>query len=489
MAVKRFAGQNVVLAAMIVAVSMTFIDQTIIALAIPQIQRELHLTQSGVQWVINGYVLALAASFMVAGKFADSFGHRKMVLFGTFLFAASSAACGFTPVGSYSEAWIIGFRCLQGIGAAFLFSAALALVIATIPLAQRGFKLAIFFAITGAMTGIGPILGGYLTQWTWRAVFWVNIPVAVLALILILISDPVDEIHRVPIDWRGTILVAAGMLLSVFGFQHSSTWGWVNVKTIGCIVAGLLILAVFALMELRTKSPLINLRIFRVRAFLVENLILFFASMVFVSLFFFASLYAQISLLDSPSQAGLYILIFFIGFAPAAMRGGKIMDKFGAKGVVVIGAAVATIGFFLWSQKLPGLSSGNQWWAIIIAGAGMGLIIGPASTDASNRSPRETYGEVTGIIQTVRYYGSSVGLAVLGTILIQRTASGGSYYQEAASLSGRLDFAHGMKDVFTAMAIIMAVCFVIAIVGLRKGIQTEIPDLASTAAEGQIPPQ
>ncbi len=482
MAFKRIASQNFVLAAMIVAVSMTFIDQTIIALAIPQIQSKLHLTESGVQWVINGYILALAASFMMAGKFADSFGHRKMVLFGTLLFAASSAACGFTPVNGSSEAWIIAFRVLQGVGAAFLFSAALSLVIATIPLAQRGIKLAIFFAITGAMTGIGPLLGGYLTEWTWRAVFWVNIPVAIVALVLILMSDPVDEVHKMPIDWTGTVLVAAGMFLSVFGFQHASTWGWQNVKTLGCIIVGIAILVLFVLAELRAKHPLINLRIYKIRAFFVESLVLFFASMVFVSLFFFASLYAQVSLGDSSSQAGLYILIFFIGFAPAAMRGGKIMDKVGAKGVVVVGGAVATIGFFLWAQRLPDLSSSNQWWAIIIAGAGMGLIIGPASTDASNRSPRETYGEVTGILQTIRYYGSSVGLAVLATVLANRTMSGASYRQEASTGAGRLDFSNGMKDVFYAMAAIMAVTFVIALAGLRKGIQEEIPDLEDTSA-------
>ncbi|CAB4833981.1 unannotated protein [freshwater metagenome] len=149
---------------------------------------------------------------------------------------------------------------------------------------------------------------------------------------------------------------------------------------------------------------------------------------------------------------------------------------------MVVGGAVATIGFFLWAQRLPDLSSSNQWWAIIIAGAGMGLIIGPASTDASNRSPRETYGEVTGILQTIRYYGSSVGLAVLATILANRTMSGTTYRQEASTAAGRLDFSNGMKDVFYAMAAIMAVTFVIALVGLRKGIQEEIPDLEVTSA-------
>lgn len=471
----KMSPNNLVLAAMIVAVSMTFIDQTIIALAVPAIQKNLGLSASGVQWVINGYVLALASAFMVAGKLSDSFGHRKMVIFGSVAFAAASAACGFTPVGPNSEAWIITFRVIQGVGAAFLFSAALALVVATFPLQQRGFKLAIFFAITGAMTGLGPLLGGYLTEWTWRAVFWVNIPVAIVALILISISRPVDTVERQRIDWRGAILVAAGMALSVFGFQRSSTWGWTDERTIACIVAGLALLVIFALVELRTTNPLANLRIFKVRAFFVENLVLFFASMVFVSLFFFASLYAQISLGNSTSEAGLYIMTFFIGFAPAAMRGGKILDKVGAKGVVVVGAAVSTVGFYLWSQQLTDLSYSSQFWYIIIAGAGMGLIIGPASTDAINRAQKESYGEVTGIAQTVRYYGSSVGLAVLGTILIDNTTAGSNYYADAQIANGRIEFADAMQKVFVAMAVIMAITFVISIIGLRAGRQTDIP--------------
>ena len=478
---KRYSSQNFVLAAMIVTVSMTFIDQTIIALAVPKIQAELHLSQSGVQWVINAYVLAMAATFMVAGKFADSFGHKKMVIIGTLIFAISSGACGFTQSNSYSEAWIITFRALQGVGAALLFSSALALVIATIPLAQRGLKLAVFFAITGAMTGIGPLLGGYLTAWKWQAVFWVNIPVAIAALILIVIAEPVDHVRRVPLDWKGSIVIAAGMTLSVLGFQHASSWGWSNAKTIVCIAAGVALLAGFVVVERRANYPLANLAIFKIRAFFVENIVLFLASMVFVSLFFFASVYAQVSLLDSSSTAGLYILTFFIGFAPAAMRGGRIMDKVGAKGVVVVGAAVSAIGFFLWSERLTTLSSGSQWWAIILAGAGMGLIIGPAATDASNRSAKETYGEVTGITQTVRYFGSSVGLAVFMTILIQNTSAGASYYELARSSAGRLEFAHAMQDVFYAMSAILAVTFVVALVGLQRGRQEVIPDLETTA--------
>lgn len=473
----KISAPNLVLIAMIFAVSMTFIDQTIISLAVPELQRELKLSPSGVQWVLNAYVLALAASFILAGKLSDIFGHRRLVIIGIAVFAGASTACGFTPVGEYSEAWIITFRVIQGVGAAFMFAAALALVVATFPLSQRGVKLAIFFAITGAMTGLGPIVGGYLTEWTWRAVFWVNIPIAIIALILTARIRPTDPTHRVAVDWWGALLAALGMGLSVFGFQQASTWGWSDTRTIACITAGVIFLAIFVVFELRRRVPLVDLRIFKIRAFTVENIVLLFASMVFVPLFFFSSLYSQISLGDSTSEAGIYIMTFFIGFAPASIRGGKIFDKVGAKYVVTTGAAIAAVGFWLWSNQLTQLSWNDQWWAIVIAGAGMGLIIGPASTDGVNRASRMSYGEATGILQTFRYYGSAVGLAILSTILIDQTGAVGSYYQDVKTASGRIAFAEASQKVFTAMAIVMVITFVISVIGLRPGVQKSTPDL------------
>src|SRR5580658_23463 len=187
--------RNLVLAAMIFAVAMTFIDQTIVSIAAPQIQRELGLSSTGVQWAINAYLLSLAALFAFGGRLADTVGHRKMVTLGVIVFAASSALCGLTPKGSLAEAWIVTFRVIQGAGGAIMFPAALAIVVQTFALRERGKALALFFGIAGGLTSIGPILGGFLTEWTWRAIFWVNIPVAIIALILIFISRPVTE-HR-----------------------------------------------------------------------------------------------------------------------------------------------------------------------------------------------------------------------------------------------------------------------------------------------------
>src|ERR1700678_3807984 len=199
-------SRGLVLAAMIFAVAMTFIDQTIVSIAVPQIQKELGLTSTGVQWAVNAYLLSLAALFAFGGRLADTVGHTKMVTIGVILFAAASAMCGLTPKGSLAEAWIVTFRVVQGAGGALMFPAALAIVVQTFALRERGKALAVFFGIAGGLTAIGPILGGYLTQWTWRAIFWVNIPVALIALVLIMVSKPQTEYQRAPIDFRGAVL-------------------------------------------------------------------------------------------------------------------------------------------------------------------------------------------------------------------------------------------------------------------------------------------
>jgi EmrB/QacA subfamily drug resistance transporter len=410
-------AKYVALVAMLFAVAMTFIDQTIVAIASPNIQSELDLTRSGSQWVINAYLLALAATFALGGRLADVLGPRRMVLIGIVGFAASSGLCGATPKGSLAETWLIVFRITQGISGAVMIPAALAIVVATFPVNERGKALAIFFGVSGGLTAVGPIAGGYLTQWTWRAIFWINIPIAVLALVLTLLAHATPSRRPDRIDIPGAVLVGGGMALSVLGFEQASTWGWSSPRTIGCIVVGLVLLAVFVRVEARTTSPLIKVAIFRDRAFVVDNAVLFFSNIAFVPFFFFASVYAQVSLGDDANDAGLYLFVFFAGFAPAAQIGGRMLDSGGARKPVILGCAISTVGFALWGWKITDLSLGAQWYYIVLAGAGIGLLLGTSSTDAVNRAIGASYGEVTGITQTVRNYGSTFGVAVLGTIL------------------------------------------------------------------------
>jgi EmrB/QacA subfamily drug resistance transporter len=503
-----------VLAAMIFAVAMTFIDQTIVSIAVPQIQHQLGLSSTGVQWAVNAYLLALAAFFAFGGRLADTRGHRQMVTLGVVVFAVASAMCGLTPKGGLAEAWLVGFRALQGVGGAIMFPAALAIVVQTFELRERGRALALFFGIAGGLTSIGPLLGGYLTEWTWRAIFWVNIPVAIVALVLIQVSKPVTAFERAPMDYRGLALIVSGVGLSVFGFQQSAIWGWGNPGTGACVAIGAALLVVFYFVERRTEFPLMEVRIFNIRAFSVENLVLFLAMLAFVPLFFFASEYAQISLGKTAQNAGLVLLYFFLGFVVASQIGGRVLDRRGAKRPVLVGCLVAAAGFWLWAARMPQLNFSAQVWCIVMAGFGMGLIVTPASTDAVNRASRLSYGEATGITQTIRNYAASLGLAILGTISVNQlrshvttslivqgvapqaaAAEAGKIAQSQGSHGGavssiphfiRLDFAYATRAVFYVMAAVMAVAAAVALVGLQWGRQE---DLAAppASAEGADP--
>jgi EmrB/QacA subfamily drug resistance transporter len=503
-------NKNLVLAAMVFAVAMTFIDQTIVAIAIPRIQRELSLSPTGSQWVINGYLLALSALFAFGGRLADVYGRRRMVVIGVIGFALASACCGLTPKGSIAEPWIIFFRVVQGATAALMFPAAVGIVVASFPLRERGRAMAIFFGISGGLTAIGPIAGGYLTQWTWRSIFWINLPVAAIALILIARAHLDEERHPGSLDLRGAVLITAAMGLTVLSLQQSTVWGWGSAQTWVCLIAGVALMAVFVRWELRTPRPLLRLQIFRDRGFAVENAVLALMSIAFVPFFFFASVYAQVSLGKNSSSAGEYLLYFFIGFVVAAQIGGRILDRRGARPAVIWGSAIAAVGFYLLAGKLTDLSLGGQTLDIIIAGAGLGLMLGVASTDAVNRAPRTSYSEVTGITQTARNFGASLGLAVLGAVLIARdrvnvthalTNAGvpehtaqriaGSFTSAAAagrgSTAGRpqsllhhvqLGFALSTQTVFYCMAAVMAATCLVALWGLPRG-RLEVPEEAA----------
>jgi MFS family permease len=234
--------------------------------------------------------------------------------------------------------------------------------------------------------------------------------------------------------------------------------------------------------------------------------------LVFVPVFFFASEYAQIALGKSPSEAGLYILYFFIGFVIAAQIGGRMLDKVGGKRPVVLGCALSAVGFWLWAGKITDLSFSAQEWYIILAGAGMGMMLGPASTDAVNRASRLSYGEATGITQTVRNYAASLGLAILGTILVSQMRSRVATslidkgvpslraHAEASSIAQsragggniasiphfvQLDFAYATRSVLYVMAAIMAAAAIVAFVGLRAGLQEETQGSAASDLDQQ----
>ncbi|MGS2589340.1 MFS transporter [Streptomyces hebeiensis] len=536
--VGRRAGA-LTLTAMVVAASMTFIDQTIVAIAAPTIVHELGLTASGMQWVVNAYLLTLAAFFALGGRLAHVFGHRLMLIAGTLVFVVSSILCAVVPAGGdVAQGWLIAFRATQGAGAALLFPAALAVVTETFPAERRGRALALFFGWSAVLTVLGPLLGGWLTAWTWRAIFWINVPVAAVALVLMAKARVPHVARREPIDVPGAVLVAVGTALTVLGFQQAANWGWSSALTWLCVGLGLLVLALFCRYELyglrdlgklRALSrlsvrgpgdhPLVPLRLFKDRAFAVDAAVLFFAMPAFVPVFFFGSVYAQVSLASSPQQAGLYLLYFFVGFVITYQWGSRFLDVRGAKPAILLGTALGTLGFALWASKLTDHSMQGQWPYVALSGAGIGFLLVPASTDAADRAAGRaddgtarrangrvagaSYEEVTALTQTVRTFSAALGLAVFGTILTHVTTdrmagtlgsagvpsplahSVGHDISERFTGNGghlvptgtgpvdritrdaigvfRLDFAEANRAVFYGMAITLAIAFVCAL--------------------------
>jgi hypothetical protein len=316
-----------------------------------------------------------------------------------------------------------------------------------------------------------------------------------------------------PIDWVGAVLIVTGIGTLVLGLQQASTWGWTSLPTLGCIVGGLVLIMIFVEIERSRPDPLMRIGFFENRTFTVQNVILLIASAAFVPVFYFASIYAQVGLGWQSSEAGLYLLIFFAGFAPGVQVGGRWLDKGMARKAAVWGGGLGAAGFFCWAARLQGLSENSQWPWIVLAGAGLGLVIGSSNTDAINQVAAEHFGEATGITQTARNLGAAVGMAILGTVLttsarddIEGTLSGFGVSKQkadaiAASLHGsgggkssaaftaqagskaqeifhavRLDFAEASKLVFQGMGVVMAVVAIVALVGLTRGAHVADPE-------------
>ena len=222
------------------AMAMVMIDFTIVSISASTIQSDLALSETAVQWLVTAYALSTAAFVALGGRLGDILGHKRIVVSGVILFAGASLMCGLVPdSGSIAVPWLVTFRVLQGVGAGLLIPSATVLVLDAFPPAERGKGLAVFFIVAGLFTAIGPIAGSYLTEfWTWRAIFWINVPVALFSLIEFRFAKLNDVKRPARLDWRGAFLIVVGMGLTVLGIQQSTEWGWGDPATIGSIVVG-----------------------------------------------------------------------------------------------------------------------------------------------------------------------------------------------------------------------------------------------------------
>jgi MFS family permease len=366
--------------------------------------------------------------------------------------------CGLVPDNhSLTEAWLIGFRSLQGVGAGLLIPSATVLVLNAFPPSDRGKGISIFFIVAGLFTAVGPIAGSYITEyWTWRGIFWINIPVALLALAEMWRISLDNTKNRSTIDWKGAILIVAGMALAVLGIQQSTVWGWGDPRTIGSIVAGILLLVGFVGVERNAKDPLIDIRAMAAnRPFAVDNILTFFAFGPWLGVFFFGSVYFQVAVGQAPTQAGFSILTMFYTFFLGSRIGGIWMDEYGAKRPVTLGFLIGAAGMVLWGIELTDLGHIETTAGMLVTGAGFGLIFSPLNTDALNRVPDKIRGQASGISQTFRNFGSAIGMAIMGTIVASSTNVTGA--------DGPQDFAEAMQTAYFVGAGMLAIGFLIAV--------------------------
>ena len=448
--------------------AMVMIDFTIVSISATTIQRDVHLTETGQQWLVTAYALATAAFVALGGRLGDISGHRRIVVIGIILFAVSSMLCGLVPDTGIAESWLIVFRSIQGAAGGLLIPSATVLVLDAFPPAERGKGLAVFFIVAGLFTAIGPIAGAYLTEyWTWRAIFWINVPVAMLALGELYFAKLNDVKNPARIDVLGAVLIVAGMALTVLGIQQSTVWGWGDVRTLGSIILGVVILIAFVRTELRTESPLIDVRAMVAnRPFAVDNILTFLIFGPWLAVFFFGSIYFQVAVHQAPTEAGFSILTMFYSFFVASRIGGAWMDKFGAKRPVALGFAAGAVGMILWASELDGLSRSATLAGMLVTGAGFGLVLSPLNADALNRLPDSMRGQGSGITQTFRNFGSALGMAVMGTIIASAT--------DLTGAAGESDFLNAMQTAWYVGAGMLAAGWVITQLFMPGGTQQEI---------------
>lgn len=396
------------------AISMIFIDVTVLPVALPTIQRSLALSELGMQWIVNAYILVLSIFLLAGGRIADHVGHRKIFCFGLVLFAVSSALCGL----SYSEWWFIVGRSLQGVGGALLIPSSSAINYNAFPPRQRGKAMGLYVSIGSIFLALGPFIGGLFSQYfTWRLVFWINLPIAIVGLILTLIIVPKSKGKPNHFDWMGFITFSLGISAIVVAVMQAKSLGWVSYWTIGLIVFGCFLLFLLWKLDRDVKDPYIDFSLFRNRTFAGAITGIFCTQFILMVTVFWA-IYFQNVLGFTPTQAGALSLLSNLPIMIAAPLGGHLLDKKGPRIPIAIGFCLI-IGSLIWF--LQNLEVKNIWVLLSIFipfGFGIPFIFTPSYATSMGEQPPERRGLVSGTVSTVRQLGGTLGLAILGTAFL-----------------------------------------------------------------------
>jgi EmrB/QacA subfamily drug resistance transporter len=400
---------------------IVILDMTIIAIALPSIGQALHFSAASLSWVVNAYALTFGGFLLLGGRAADLLGRRRMFTVGLTLFALASLAGGLAA----NEWQLIAARAVQGLGAAILSPAALSMLATTFSDdAERAKAMGIWAAVAGSGGGVGVLLGGLLTDGPgWQWVFWVNVPIALGGALLasVLLPETRQAAATARFDVAGAVSVTGGLTLLVYGLVQAESSGWGSSRTALVLLASVVLLAAFVVIELRSEAPLVSFKVVRIRNVSVAiTTMLLFAAGVY-ALMFFLSLYLQRVLGYDALHAGLSYIPLATGvlFAPI---GSRLAIRIGIRSTLLTGLVLATIGIAWFSQISAGGSFVGDvlWPSFFIAAGGQFTVVG-LTLSAMNGIPAEETGMVSGLFSTAQQIGAALGVGILATLAAAHT--------------------------------------------------------------------
>ncbi|MFF9090830.1 MFS transporter [Streptomyces sp. NPDC014991] len=405
---------------------MVLLDSTIVGVALPDMQHKLHTGLSGLQWIVDAYVLLVAMLLLTGGVFADRFGRKRVYLSGAVVFTLASVVCAVAP----SLGWLIFGRVLQGVGAAALSPGSLALLAAAYPVPQERVKaIGLWAGISGTGLAAGPLAGGILVDaFDWRAIFLVNVPIGAVLLLAALPTLSESRNPNAPaIDIPGTVLSILGVGALTYGLIEGGAKGWTSPVILGSFAAAVVILGAFIAVEGRTATPMLPLRLFRNRLFTVSNTAMVMVGFALMgSVFFFSQFFVAVQG-DSILSSGLKTLPISLGMAIVSPYAGRLAAKYGFRIVVTSGLAVAGVGLLTLGYVHADTPYSNMWWRLAVTGVGFALTMSPLTGAAIQSVNPQEGGLASGISSTTRQIGAVLGVAVLGAIVVSREDSGASF--------------------------------------------------------------
>jgi EmrB/QacA subfamily drug resistance transporter len=395
---------------------MIMLDNTVVNVALPSIQRSLHLKISELEWVVAGYALTFGALMLTGGKLADLFGRRLAFVVGLAIFTGSSLACGLAG----SATLLIGARVVQGVGAALMNPATLSIITVTFPPRQRGTAIGIWAGVSALALAIGPLVGGLIAQrinWNW--IFFINIPVGLLAIAAAyaFIDESRDTSREQKPDVSGLFTSALGLFALSYALIESNNYGWTSGRILGAFAVAAVALTTFILVELHQRLPMLELGLFRNRVFAGANTVMLLVGLAMFGVFFYVSLYLQQVLDYSPTQAGASFLPMTALIVVLAPIAGKLSDRIGPRPLVTTGLVLLSGSLLFFGR----MDIHTTFWgllpAMLLGGVGMATAMAPVTAAAMGSVRPDKAGVGSAVLNSMRQVGGSLGIALMGAIV------------------------------------------------------------------------